>query len=252
MVKKSMIWMMLSMTVLLCGCGAGKDKQEEDYKMIVDDFAREVLLQDQDSALYDETLAAVGQYMENPDADTLTLACQTVQEALEQMDEAVSACVPYEMDEEFEALLQDYGIDPEEYKIHADARSASMSGYISNLETLAVYLENERGDGAVGRVLRFLYEFYGNEQELMRGYGYCSINYWFAGWDDEAVEYVQQQVLSRLQSFAMDESVWEVQRDAVERKMSAYLDQYELLIDDWTKFLGENREDLYELEMESQ
>lgn len=233
---------------LLAGCSAVGGKKKEYYKKIVDDFAGITLLQDQDGGAYEKALEAVGIYLKDSNQETLNEARAAVSKTIERMEEDSSSMAEYEMDEEFKELLIKYGLDPEEYKINADMRSGYLAGYISSLQYLEYYLENE-GTGSVTREsLEFTYQYDVEEQEYMGGFYYSGINYWFAEWGEEETAYVKQQVVDKLQYLTAEDPVWEKSRDAVERRLNVYLDTIEKHMDQWLDFIGENQEDLYQMQ----
>lgn len=236
--------------VMLAGCSAGGGKKEEGYKKIVDDFAEITLLQDQDGGAYEKALEAVGIYLKDSNQETLEKARTAVRGTIEQMEEDSGSMTEYEMDEEFKELLIKYGLDPEEYKINADMRSGYLAGYISSLQYLEYYLENEGPGGVTRESLEFTYQYDVEEQEYMGGFYYTGVNYWFAEWGEEETAYVMQQVVDQLQYLTAEDPVWENSRDAVERRLNVYLDTIEKHMDQWLKFIGENQEDLYQMQKE--
>lgn len=248
--KKRVLHMaiVLSAGLLLAGCGSGGKKADEDYKKIVDDFAAVTLVQDQDNGDYAKALESVGVYLNDSTPESLKEAQTVVRETIEKMEEVSSSGPAYEMEPGFSELLSKYGFDPEEYQINADMRKGYLAGYIDSLGYLEYYLQNE-GEGSVTRnSLEFTYQYDMEEQEDMKGFYYCGINYWFAEWGEEETAYVKQQVLDKMESFTVKDPVWENSRDAVERKLTVYLDNIEKHMDKWLDFIGENQEDLYEME----
>ena len=85
----------------------------------------------------------------------------------------------------------------------------------------------------------------------MKSYQYCGINYWFAGWEEEAADYVKEQVYDKLTSFSAEGEAWQDSREAVEERMTEYLDRLEELVNEWSGYLGEQQEKLYEQEKEN-
>ncbi|HIZ80188.1 MAG TPA: hypothetical protein IAA17_10420 [Candidatus Lachnoclostridium stercorigallinarum] len=239
----------LAAAVSASGCSGGRDV---GYRKLVDDFAAVTLAQDQDSAAYDQALAAVGAYLEDSGEETLSAARRAVTETRIQMEEDGAALTPYELDEDLAAVLEDYGLDPEEYVINADMRAGYLSGYAESLKNLEFYLEHESADqeSVTRPALEFLYDFRRDYQECTRGFCFYGINYWFAGWEGEALDYVRSQVTDRLRSFVTEESVWEDSREGVERKLDLYLRRMEECQQEFQEYLGEAQEDLYRLEQE--
>ena len=229
--------------------GSGKEAEADNgYKKIVDDFWSVITLQDQDSASYDRALEAVGAYLEDSGPESLKTAQDVVKETIAQMEEDAQAIVPCELDETFSQLLSEYGIDPEEYKINAVMRSGYLAGYLNSLDYLDYYLDQEAVTDITREDLEFTYSYDVREQKLLRSYCFSSVNYWFAEWEPEAVDYAKEQVADRLVSFKTEDSVWEDSRSAVERRGNLYLDEIEKMIDEWADFIGERQELLYQME----
>lgn len=230
---------------------AGTEAEADSgYKKIVDDFWSVITVQDQDSASYDRALEAVGAYLEDSGPESLKTAQDAVKDTIAQMEADAQTIVPCELDEDFSQLLREYGIDPEEYKINADMRSGYLAGFLNSLDYLDYYLDQEAVTDITREDLEFTYDYDLREQKLLRAYCFSSVNYWFAEWEPEAVDYVKEQVADRLVSFKTEDSVWEDSRSAVERRGNLYLDEIEKMLDEWTEFIGERQELLYQMEKE--
>lgn len=244
--KRVLIFILITALLLLTGCKSGKTS--DDYMTIVDDLALIALQQDQDSAAYDKVLDAIGDYIENSGPEKLVQTLALTGASIKQMEADSGESVPYEMNEDFSELLVKYGIDPEEYRINANIRSAYLAGYLESLKLLEFYLENEQfgelqitRDGLTSTYLRAE-----EEQRCERAFNYYGINYWFAEWDKKGTAYAQEKIVDHLESFVTEECVWETSRPAVERKLDLYLDQIAAIADEITEFHGESQERLYE------
>ena len=239
------------------GDGAGTDTRElpkvnQDYREIVDDMASVILLMDQDSLAYDEILAEVGLYVADPQGRGAEETRALVQASIADFEAAAREAAPYEMDEDFAGLLTEWGIDPEEYQMNADARESNLVRYITMLQTIDAFLEmdawyeNTEADSDFA----YMYEYDLREQESTRGYEYYSANYWFADWEEEPAAYAKEQIIDKLQSFVTEESVWESSREAVEQKMLVYLERLEDQTEEMAAHIGQEQEELYRLEQE--
>lgn len=240
-----------SAAFLLAGC-AGDAEQAHGYRDIVDDYAVILLNQDADSAGYDGALLAVGEYLENPGKDALLEAETAVKAAISQLEEAEESFESKVLDGNFSKLLKEYGIEPEEYMMMADERAEDLYDYVSSLKAFEEYLSYEKEDDLTRDALKAAYGMASKEQEVWRAYHYCGINYWFAGWGEEETDYVRQKVHDNLQSFSAEQEAWQDDRDAVEQRMTFYLNQMEELMQERADDLGERQEEMYQMEGETE
>ena len=156
------------------------------------------------------------------------------------------------MTEDFADILVENHIDPEEYQMNADSRISSLGRFITRLQTMDTYLEMVSIlPGTVEDDLRFMYEYNLEEQRIIRGYQYCAVNYWFASWEGEGAEYAKEQIADQLESFVLEESIWETSQEGAEQRMEVYLNQLEEQISELTDYIGEAQEELYEMEKEN-
>lgn len=233
---------------LLAGCGGGQKQPE--YQQVIDSFAEIVLELDGDSAQFDLGLEAVGSYLEQPDEGRRGEVRQKVQDIINRMDETKKTIVPCAMEEEFAVLLERFQIDPEEYLMYADSRSYDLTSYMMELELLDQYMEFEETSDAVRDDFYFLYRNIVQRQQIMKEYNYCVINYWFAGVGEKEMDYIRQQILDRLVSFASESGTWYDDREAVEKMGDTCLNQISALADELAADLAESEKELYELEKE--
>lgn len=249
--KKAVFWAaVLVLAAGAAGCASGSDNNDvKERRAIIDDYAAVILRQDGDSADFDEALSAVDAYVENPTAQQKEAAMTALEETIRQMEADSEACAaPFEASQELAQMLERQGISLVEYQMNADTRYSSLQGFAQDLTFLQEFLEYADEGGAFMEDLEQTYAFMVREQELMRGYNYVGINYWFAGWGEEETAYVREQVLDKLQSFTAQDAQWRDSRDAVEADMSAYLDEVEAVYDEWTAYVGASWEELKELE----
>ena len=248
MKRKIIRYSMLSvLTVVLIiggitGCGLiGGGKDLEERKAIIDDYAAILLLQDQDSARFDEGLA------DNRTAEQKEAAEALLEELIQQLQADSSECEPYEPSEELKQMLENQGISLEEYQMNADSRYIYLQGFIQELAYLQEFLKYaDKGDIFMEDLERVCYMMT-EEQKYICAYSYTGVNYWFAGWGEKEVEYVRQQVLDKLTSFSAQDAQWLDNRGAVEARMNTYLDSVEDLDDQWAAYIGASKEEAEEI-----
>lgn len=226
----------------IAGCAqAGGGKDWEERKAIIDDYAAIILLQDQDSAQFDEALAAVNAYLEDATAEQKEETEALLEKIIQQLQDDSGGYEPYEPSEELGQMLENQGISLEEYQINADSRYVYMQGFIQDLAYLQEYLDYADEGDAFMEDLESVCRLMTEEQKYIRAYNYTGINYWFAGWGEKEAEYIRQQVLDKLKSFSAGDAQWLDSRDAVEARMNTYLDSVEELGDQWAAHIGESR-----------
>lgn len=232
----------------IAGCASQKEQEElAECRAIIDDYAKIILLQDQDSANFDKALSAVGVYLADASAEQKNAAQDTVQEMIAQMETDSEACETYEISEELGQMLETHQISRVEYQMNADSRLTYLQDYIQDLTYLEEYLSYADEGEALMEDLQMTYQFMAQEQQLMRQYNGIGIHYWFAGWGAEETAYVKQEVLDKLTSFSAEDVQWQDSRDAVEASMNACLDELEVLYNEWTAYIGESWEELNQM-----
>lgn len=244
-------------SLVLSGCGmgngvGGNGGTSLGYQEIVADMASIILPMDQESLAYDQILTVIGAYIEDPQDMGAEETRALVRDSIADFQSAAQEAAPYAMEEEFARLLIEWGIDPEEYQMNADARESYLGRYIARLQTMDAFLEMETWyeDAGVNPDFAYLYQYNLLEQESIRGYEYYSANYWFADWEEEAAAYAKEQIADQLQSFVTKDSLWESSRQAVEQKMTVYLEQLEDQTEEMAAYIGQAQEKLYQLEQE--
>lgn len=220
------------------------------YRIIVDDLAVIMLDRDRDSAAFDQALEAVADYLENPEQPDFDAAMAVLDGTTEQLTAELEGIVPYELEDSLTELLEQYDVDPEEYQVNADMRAVLLSDYISGLEDLKNELDlaDLIGSDWGMESLEFWADYYTRYQENLRNYGYYTVNYWFAQRSEEETGYVKEQLLDKLVSLKTETSIWENDRDAVERKLNLCLDGIEALGHEMEAHIGEVQEEVYELD----
>lgn len=231
--------------LLLAGCGDGKGNDGTEYREVVDDYSEILLRMDQDSAKYDHALESVGRYLENPDSKTLKETETVLNDTVKQLDEEKNEWKAFELDEEVSEQLAQLGIDTEEYLDYVDSRLYGLEEYIGYIQFLDQFLKYEETSDVTRQELEFQYKNMLESQRIMRACSFAEVNYWFAGQKEEVVDYVKEKVLNRLESYHTDTPVWDDDREAVERRISVLLDEYEALVEEQAGHIGEISEKLY-------
>lgn len=249
--KKLWLWrlavLMLLAVVLLAGCGRKAAEKDDTYQVVVDDLAEIMLAQDRDSAAYDQALDAVRHYLDRPEQQAFDDAMTVLRDTKAYLAQELEEAVVYQADDEMADLLKRQEIDPEEYTVNANMRAMRLSDYISGLEDLqneldmADLLDNDEA-------LKFWTDYYVRTQNSLRNYAYYTINYWFAGYEEEKLFYVQEKLLDRLESLRTESSIWEDSQDAAERKLNLCLDELETLGQEMEAYIGTVQEEVYKLE----
>lgn len=232
--------------ISLASCG--KSSQSGDYQRLVDGFGEIFLLQDADSAAFDEALAAVGRFLEDDTLSNLMDADNAVQSCLDRFSEISSTYESPGTDPAFDKILKAYGIEPEEFVIEADMRVSNALEYMNSLNMLAIYLDYENRNTLGRDAFVFLYEQTVRIQEYSRRFSFYGINYYFAGLDGTALDYARAQVITQLKSFYFDDLAWETDRDVIESKGLAYLNQMESEKEKVSEEIGRQRKKLDELQ----
>jgi len=247
--RAAVLFTVLIISLGAIGCESKKTENDiAERKMIIDDYAEIIFLQDQDSAYFDQALSAVSAYIDDITAEHKAAAIDALEGTIAQMEADSAECDSYAISEEFGQILEKHQISRVEYQMNADSRYTYLQDYIQDLTYLEEYLAYAEDGEAFMEDLRMTYRFMEEEQRLMRAYNYTGINYWFAGWGEEETEYIRQEVLDKLQSFFAQDAEWENSRDAVEASMNGYLDQVEELYNEWTAYIGESWEELNQMQ----
>lgn len=244
--KKVCVFVVVLALVAITGCAAIGGKDLKEHKAIIDDYAAILLLQDQDSARFDDALAAVNVYLENPTAEQKDTTEVSLEEIKQQLQDDGSGYEPYEPTEELKQMLENQGISLAEYQLNADSRYLYLQGFVQDIAYLQEFLKYADKSDIFMEDLERVCSMMTEEQKYIRGYSYTSVNYWFAGWGEKEVAYVKEQVLDKLKSFFAEESQWYDDREVVEARMNTYLDSVKELDDQWAAYIGESKEEAKE------
>lgn len=228
------------------GCQASGEAEESDYQMVVQDYAELILKQDELSGVYDVALDAVGSYLDGD--EELGAAEQQVEEAINVLNDYIDTYIEYELTDEVTESLGLCDINAQEYKWVNNVAILDVEDYMTYLGTLYLYLSYETEEYTQTEALSYRYELLVTEQELNKLYTYCSINYWFAPWEDDMLVYVEDEILSQLESIDIEDYSWENDRDSVETKGEKYMLEMEEVKEKYAELVGEQQEVLYEME----
>lgn len=252
-------WILLAVCLLVLATVPGCSQKEEthpeektkeetgDYRAIVDEHARLFLPMDQDGSVYDRALEKIGRYITGK--ITQSKALGVLQDTMETFREEQENLETYTVSEEFGSLLMEYDILPEEFEAFGNSRAPQLQSYLTDLESIYGYLENADEYAHQYRSVVFWHDLCETLQDSHRGYYYYSgVNYWFAGWEDSQVSYVQEQVIDRLESYIPQGCTWETDREVIEQKTMHYLDMADDCVELASEFEGQEREELYMME----
>ncbi len=194
-------------------------------RRIVDDFASRIGEMEEASAVYDKALLAVGAYLRGE------LAREEVQGSLGEASETLKTIAedarPHPVDGQLSGDLAAEGIDQEEYTVIADEYLGNLAAYRRDLERLQEILDQEENRENALPILSLEQETMWGIQEGLRGYYFCAVNYLFSGWDDEDAAYVREHILAGLHSLADPTLEWLEEKEKIETKASAFLDECE-------------------------
>lgn len=221
---------------------------EETGRAVIDDFAALTLETDSYSAYYDEVLAIVGDYAESGETADLAEAVNALSEALTWAQESYDNLEEYEISEELAEQLAEVGFSEDEYLLYSDELANNLLNYLNDLSVLGEYQVMCYDSGELMDDFLFMYDTLVAEQDYMRQYSYWVINYWFAEWDEELVEYVQETILANLQSFYSDVSEWDADQDSVETRINAILDSYSELQEEMSDHIGDTQQKINDMQ----
>ena len=212
---------------------------QEDYQTIVEAYKTLFLPLDQGSYQYDCALETVDDYIEGKVdlSETTETVNNTINLLMEEREQKLGY---YYLDEEQKSLFKKYEINVEEFCEFESNRGYEYVGMILNLAELSDDLcYVEKSDSGYETLVSDQKE-YKEMQELRKGYQYYrNFNYWFAGWNQEMTDYVQEQVMPELKSYISEEFTWENDKAAAESKATSYMDKYE----EAAQQLSEKKED---------
>lgn len=251
--KKAVLLTVFGLMTAVFGCSSRTSRSNlDERRAIIDDYAEIMLLQDQDSAGFDEALAAVGAYLGNRTPEQKEASGQVIEETVRRMEEDIAAGDTYTASDALAGMLKNQGISRAEYEMNANSRDGALREFIQELLYLQEYLEYADAGETAMEDLERAYGFSSDIQEINCGYQYTGVNYWFAGWGEEEVSYVERQVRDKFQSFRAEDAKWLDSRDEVEMQMNAWLDRYEAVNSALTEAIGDSWENLKRTEEELQ
>lgn len=235
MTNKKLVIAVVLAVFLISACG----KQNKDYKNVADNLAEIMIPLDQAGALYEEGMDAVEDYLDGrlSEAEVHSILLEK-EEEIQAMQEDFTG---YQIPDQIKGVLKNCQIDAVEYQDCADERVQFAAEYVQNLDFLdqycQIYGEQEKEE------VRVAYERELKILEAEKGYHYYHINYFCAPWDEQAVSYVQENLIDKLTVNKSEYFAWESDRDKIEKIVMSYLDKVE-------KCLYELKEDIERKKME--
>ena len=225
--KISLFIICLTLSGSISIIGSSSVFAQEDYQTIVEDYKELFLSLDQMNYQYDCALETVGDYIEGK--INLSEAEEKVNDTLSIVMEEKEKNYSYRiLEDEQISLLEEYGINSEEYETFGNSLREEYVYIICNLAELADDLYYAKKSESGYETLVSDQKEYKELQELKKEYHYYrNFNYWFADWNEEMTAYVQDQVSPELKSFISGDFVWEKDKDIAECKAMDYMDNYE-------------------------
>lgn len=224
----------------------------EDFQKAVDEYAQITLGMDEESALVDAAYESVAAYLEEQEEELLENAAEEVGDTLSFISEKYRSCIrnPYQIPEEMYDILDACGIYAEDLQAFASEEEMILEQYVTSLSGINEYLSYEQTDLPETEELKFYYEMVSKTQEIQRYYMYTGINYWFADCSEEELDYVDEAVTRKLESFCSDGHEWDTSQTDVEDRLNAYLDEIADLRLDWEIHLGQQEAEINRMKRE--
>ena len=226
---------------------SNSDAANLDYTDIVDEHLAIYLDFDSYGVQFDLALEAISDYLDGTASldDTLS-EIESVQNTL---SDYYSSLEDYTVSDELSDVMLEYDVPPEEFEYFAELRAYQVEEYISDLDIACSYLEHADEYEFEHEEVAFWYQIHSTIQDAYRGYYYYgSVNYWFAEWEEEPANYVQETVIPQIQCYLPDNWVWETSQTAAENKTMSYLDLVEECVELSAKHLGNTNETIRELQ----
>ena len=243
--RHTAVWILsaLACCALLAGCGSTEDgssgsaNSSEERQLLTDVFAGIILTSDESSAVIDTVIEDMAAYAESESDVDLLILIETLQEASDRIDEIQDAYTYEDALEDFIEILEAEEISELDYTTFAemvedDIVSCQLDIY--EIENAVIGLYN--GDCDMD-YFTTLYELLEEKQTILKQYGwYMYVNYWFADWEGDDLDYVQGQILAELDSYDTAGLEWDDDRDSIEIRANAILDNLESVKNEWDAF----------------
>ena len=240
----------------LGGCAdTASTDTSENRRQIVDDMAPAILLIDSISALRDEALDIVGRYAESGSDEDLQEAMEALEDTYDELlklEEQAEQYADAELTEEYLTILEEEDISAQDYLTFMTIPATNLENYSFEI----YYLYSDLADLYYGVETQeesfvFNYETQVLNQQYERQYGwYAYVNYWFAEWEDEDLDYVQEQILDHLTSLNTEGLEWDSSRDSIETRINAIIDNIETLTVELEAYVEEEEDALEALKKE--
>ena len=219
----------------------------EDFYAVTEDLAARFLALDSDGKRFDDALLAVGDYLHG------TLTKEEAQAALLEASDACADLLAAEetvvLDGTLTEQLRSCGVSPEEYEAFANSRGIDLQSCQTSLSTLQLYLQNADTDENARENLQFFHSIHTRMQDSMRGYYYYGcLNYWFPSAGEAELACLQDVIVANIVSYLPQDAEWLDSAEAVEERVMACLDEVEAAQAELAQHVGQEQEELYELE----
>lgn len=239
--------------LLMSGCGPKQPWEtagvSEDFYEVTEDFAQRYLELDQDGYQYDQALEAVDAYLtgENSQDEALSL----LKETIHYFETELAGWETVSLDETLVKHLQAIDISPAEYEAFVNSRPNDLQTQQMDLFSLMYDLQYVGEDKVSQENLSWSLSKNQTIQDSMRGYYYYGcLNYWFPGADDAERAYLEDKVISQLHAYIPEDPGWYTTREDTEAQVMLYLDEVEEVLNQFADYVGQQQNDLYEMEQE--
>lgn len=239
--------------LLLSGCGPKQPWEtagvSEDFYQVTEDFAPRYLELDQDGYRYDQALEAVDAYLAGETGQDE--AVSALEETIQYFETELNGWETVSLDETLTKHLQAVDISPAEYEMFINGRPINLQSQQTDLLSLLNYLQYAEADQTSRENLSWSLSKDQKIQDSTRGYYYYGcLNYWFPSANDKEREYLNIKVIDQLHSYIPEDPVWCSTREEAEEQVMRYLDAEEDILNQFADHVGQQQNDLYEMEQE--
>lgn len=239
--------------LVLGGCGPKQPWEtagvSEDFYLVTEDFAPRYLELDQDGQRYDQALEAVEAYLAGESSQDEAIA--SLEQAVLYIETELEDWENVALDEALTSRLQAVDISPSEYESFANSRPTNLQSQQADLLSLLYYLEYAEEDPTSRENLGWSLDKDQKVQDSSRGYYYYGcLNYWFPGADDAERAYLEAEVIDKLRSYIPEDPLWCSTREDAEEQVMMYLDEMEEVLNQLADHVGQQQNDLYQMEQE--
>lgn len=221
----------------------------EKQKRIINHFSEHILQLDKQSYLYDIVLFYIDDYLNNPSEEKKEQAWNIIGELSQLLTLLCENHESVYVQERLGGWLEDNGVLIREYENFINSKYTFYAGYADSLAFLKTAVESS--DPTVPESFKLLesqYTYALKDQLAIRQYYGTSVNYWFAGWENDAILHMQETVLSQMKSFIFDMARWTDSQEKALQMMTSPLDDMEAGISDRAEQVAKDRRELYDLQ----